>query len=67
MDYVEPGGCFMTSTPLQTNKRTKKGRAGYGGSLDGTWPYVYEEVGDLSVTSQPRLTHFCDQSVILEP
>ncbi|KAK4703593.1 beta-glucan synthesis-associated protein KRE6, partial [Phenoliferia sp. Uapishka_3] len=32
------------------------GRAGYGGSLDGTWPYVYEEcdVGTLANQTDPN-------------
>lgn len=32
------------------------GRAGYGGSLDGTWPYVYEEcdIGTLANQTDPK-------------
>lgn len=51
MDHGEP--CKLSRLRLLSTKLTKwpsQGRAGYGGSLEGNWPYAYEacDVGTLA-------------------
>lgn len=43
------------SRPLAHAGPPRAGRAGYGGSLDGTWPYVYDtcDVGTLANQTDP--------------